>query len=413
MRPNPHGRMNNVGMQPDPRDVDRGVREIAAVLWADVEDLVQDMTSLVVSRHPQLEALGMRDYVAGSGAVNLPILLDGLARNRESDSFDLSVEVAEQTLHIVRSGAPLDLVSAGYRIVASWVVELWTDTVAVRTDLPESTKIAVIRRGTRFILSWTESLVAGIGDVYRTELARIAAERSREHIEFVQAVLDGTVGDAGLIEKRLGMALAGRHLCLSLRANGPDDRAADLKNALYRLTSSAGVATEVTVVADQRTVWCWVRNPEGREIDWSTPMAGVTLAVGRDAPGLSGFVGSHRFATAALRVADLRSEPPARVRYDDIEVVALCTGDPDTARVFMATVLGPLAKSGAAAARQRETLDAFVQSSMNFRATAARVGLHHNTVRYRLDAAEKVLGYAIESRKLDLELALRLHAWLA
>ncbi|MGB7235370.1 MAG: helix-turn-helix domain-containing protein [Rhodococcus sp. (in: high G+C Gram-positive bacteria)] len=398
-------------MQPDPRDVDRGVREIAADLWANVDDLVQDMTTLVMSRHPQIEALGMRDFVAGSGAVNLPILLDGLARNREPSSFDLSVEVADQTLHIVRSGAPLELVSAGYRIVASWVVELWTDTAALRTDLSESTKIAVIRRGTGFILSWTESLVEGIGGVYRTELARIAEERSREHIEFVQSVLDGTVGDAGLIEKRLGMALAGPHLCLILRSNSNDDRASDLKNALYRLTSSAGVATEVTVVADQRTVWCWVRYQEGRQFDWSTPMSGVTLAVGRAAAGLPGFVSSHRFATAALRVAGLRSEPPVRVRYDDVEMVALCTADPDTARAFMTTVLGPLAASGAA--RQRETLDAFLQSSMNFRGTASRLGLHHNTVRYRLDAAEKVLGYAIESRRLELELALRLHAWLA
>jgi DNA-binding PucR family transcriptional regulator len=70
--------------------------------------------------------------------------------------------------------------------------------------------------------------------------------------------------------------------------------------------------------------------------------------------------------------------------------------------------LGPLGADTDDARRLRETLEAFFEANSNFRATAARLGIHHNTVRYRLEQIERLLDRPIGQQRLHLELALHL-----
>jgi DNA-binding PucR family transcriptional regulator len=77
-------------------------------------------------------------------------------------------------------------------------------------------------------------------------------------------------------------------------------------------------------------------------------------------------------------------------------------------RAFVAEQLGPLGGDTDEACRLRATLEAFFDSNSNFRATAARLGIHHNTVRYRLEQIERLLDRPIGHQRLKLELALHL-----
>jgi DNA-binding PucR family transcriptional regulator len=141
----------------------------------------------------------------------------------------------------------------------------------------------------------------------------------------------------------------------------------------------------------------------------SLPATPLVAAAGRARRGLAGFRESHREALAGLRVAELAQRGPGTLtRYDQVAVAAVCSADPDSCRAFVRTELGPLAAGDDAARLARATLEAFFAANSNFRATAAKLGVHHNTVRYRLERAEQMLGRPPSERRLALELALHL-----
>ncbi|MEN0140335.1 MAG: helix-turn-helix domain-containing protein, partial [Rhodococcus sp. (in: high G+C Gram-positive bacteria)] len=56
----------------------------------------------------------------------------------------------------------------------------------------------------------------------------------------------------------------------------------------------------------------------------------------------------------------------------------------------------------------RKTLAAFYAADGNYRATAAVLGVHHNTVRYRVQQAGRLAGRELDKRDLSVELALQL-----
>jgi DNA-binding PucR family transcriptional regulator len=99
--------------------------------------------------------------------------------------------------------------------------------------------------------------------------------------------------------------------------------------------------------------------------------------------------------------------------FDDVELAALCSKDVVACQAFIADTLGPLASDSSEIRRLRATLETFFALNSNYRATAARLGVHHNTVRYRLERARALLGRAPEDDRLQLEIALHLASRLS
>jgi DNA-binding PucR family transcriptional regulator len=56
----------------------------------------------------------------------------------------------------------------------------------------------------------------------------------------------------------------------------------------------------------------------------------------------------------------------------------------------------------------RATLGVFFEEGMSWQRTARRLGVHQNTVMYRVRRAEEILGRPLADRRLELESALRL-----
>jgi DNA-binding PucR family transcriptional regulator len=86
----------------------------------------------------------------------------------------------------------------------------------------------------------------------------------------------------------------------------------------------------------------------------------------------------------------------------------MLTHSRDEARRFVAQQLGDLAAEDKSVARLRETLRVFLEENGSFQNAAARLGVHKNTVAYRIRRAEELLGYGIRERQLELQTALRL-----
>jgi DNA-binding PucR family transcriptional regulator len=180
-----------------------------------------------------------------------------------------------------------------------------------------------------------------------------------------------------------------------------------LDSTAFELAGALSKMKPLVVRVDVDTTWCWVPTHVARDIP--NPRAAVLVGQGGPGTGLSGFRRSHREACDALRVARLAGYPAGRItRFDHVEIAALCCNDPASCRAFIAERLGVLAAQTEEAQRLRATLEAYFDANCNFRATAVRMGLHHNTVRYRLDRAEALLGRPPSEERFKLELALHL-----
>jgi hypothetical protein len=79
------------------------------------------------------------------------------------------------------------------------------------------------------------------------------------------------------------------------------------------------------------------------------------------------------------------------VSYDDVALQALASADLEQARRFVTRHLGQLARDDNVHRELAATLYQFLTHEPNLRATAAAIGIHHNTVANRLRRASELL----------------------
>ena len=101
---------------------------------------------------------------------------------------------------------------------------------------------------------------------------------------------------------------------------------------------------------------------------------------------------------------------PAVVRADDHEIELLLGAAPDLAHDVATRRLAPLHDLEDDAARERltETLAAWLADPGRPQAMADRLGLHVQTVRYRLKALRALFGEALDDPDARFELAVAL-----
>ena len=137
----------------------------------------------------------------------------------------------------------------------------------------------------------------------------------------------------------------------------------------------------------------------------------VSAACGLSGAGVDGFRKSHEQAIQARRVARLTGrQPGGLVSYADVGLAAIATADPDQAREFVMRELGPLIEASDDARRLAATLRVYLDEGSSARRAAKRLGVHENTIKNRIRAAEEQLGHPVSERVAELLVALRLAA---
>ncbi len=324
-----------------------------------------------------------------------------------------SDEVVRDTHEFIRQGVSVATVQRGYRLgIAFWCAR-WATAVQQHCHGSEIA-VPVASAGTLFLLGWLERVLERLTTEAQYEAERLAREGALVQVEAVRRLLTGDAAtDLSAARSRLRYELDGHHLALVLHRTTPAEQGPSLEAVAREITNGLALRRPLVVRADIATAWCWV--PVDRSAKTSfPPLTGPVIAgYGRVAAGLQGFRSSHREAQEALRVALLsRRRAGTVISYEQVAVASLCSLDPDWARAFVTSQLGSLAVDDAAAERLRETLEVFFAAGSGYRTAAKHLGLHHNTVRYRLDAAERLLGRPLEADRLALEVALHLTAQL-
>lgn len=302
-------------------------------------------------------------------------------------NYRLSQELVWQWMHgriVAAEPGPADLAKA-IELATSWIFG-YVDGALVRAEqVYESEREAWLRGAAAARAAAVDDIVAERERDPQRASSRLRYDINRQHIgvlAWVDEVPPG--GDA--------QALLGGVVADVARAVGAD-------NHVVHPAGSLAVAG-----------WVSRREPFPAGLTLGAPeQAGVRLAFGNPDAGITGFRATHLQAAHARRVASLVGPHGERVtHYREVAVAALASADPEHAAEFVARVLGPLTADDEDTVRVAATLAVYLQENRSRTRTAGRLFVHPNTVSYRVNQAETILGRSIDTDTLELSLALAL-----
>jgi hypothetical protein len=341
---------------------------------------------------PDLTAV-VRSGARRSMGAELRALADGAVPAAACPEVD-----ADGARYCARLGVPLHYVLQQYRMGHAIQWEAWFELVEEAEPDPAARR-DLLERGSRFFFAYADRMCRFATEHYTDERERTLKSRAQRRVHLVREVLDGADVPPGA----LGYELDGvEHVALIAWGAGAADHVRELAR-----TSGCPV---LVVGASDDTWWAWLATP-GAALRTLRPPAGVRLAVGTPLRGIEGFRRTHRQAVAAQRAAVNRDEPV--LRFEDVALEALAASDAAAAAEFVAAELRGIDRDDARSAHLRETLAAWFASGQNAAATAARLGVHEQTVAQRLRAVEERTGRPVAARRAELETALRLRRYLA
>jgi hypothetical protein len=292
----------------------------------------------------------------------------------------------------------------GYWAAQSSLWEAWLDLVDA-TGLSMAERRLLLDRGSDFFFRYAGLLGDCVLETYQRELQRNAGGAEGRRLQAINGLLDGDLFAA----PGLDLDLDQYHLALLAWGEAGEAAARELASSLQRPL--------LIVAALDRSWWGWISGSrqfdlaDERTLECFQPGPGAALALGLQAFGEVGFRASHRQAQRARWAA--RRGAPTLIHFSDVAVESLAGENREEARAFVAHELRGIADDSAPSERIRETLAAYFAAEHNAASAAATLGIHQQTVANRLRAAEERLGHPVGTRRVELELALRLRATMA
>lgn len=390
-----------------------------------LEQIVDRLDSAIIARVPELADRDMRRDLAASTRAHARVMLSGIT----SDTFEyvLPEEAHAFARTIARRGFELRLLLRTYHVGMEAVLDYMTDTIDQR-PAPQEIERAVMLRLFERATKWVSLSVELLTDTYMHERERVLRAALNRRTETIRALLAGDELDLDQASARLGYRLGQRHLAFVLWTDESESGSGDgevvglLDRVATRVAAELGTGRLLTVASGSSGMWAWAglddlpsadvvrieQEPDALErITAGLVESPVRVAFGVPAGQVGGFRQSHREAVAARHVAERGPATTARVvGYREVEIAYLAGADDAAMRGLIGRELRTLSGSDPNAARLRETLHAYLKSHRSPEATAKLLGVHKNTVRYRIQRIEELLGHPIEQRSLPLAVAL-------
>ncbi|CAJ1506154.1 PucR family transcriptional regulator [[Mycobacterium] burgundiense] len=352
--------------------------------------------------------------VEASAYGNVAAMLSVFRAETVAEQVPIRPEVTAFASTVARRQLPLESLIQSYRVGQTLFSRLWMDVLAERLT-EQHVFIEALHQSFDELNIYLDRVVAQLVSDYERERDRWVLGAAARRTAVVERLLRGD---------RIPVEHAGRQLDHDLRAPQtalvawmPSHGEVDLQlgalaRTLTALAAAAGVPQMLMLPAGTCAMWAWIAgepDPDRlAECAEQLPKSEVLIAVGQTTAGADAFRVSHEQAQRARRVAARMPSPRRLTLHADVATVALLAGEEEESRRFVARTLGELAVRTTAAEQLRETLWVFLQEGGNTRRASERLFMHRNTVLYRLQRIEALLGHPLQRRRLDLEVALLL-----
>jgi DNA-binding PucR family transcriptional regulator len=400
------------GRSHDEDAVRAALTDAAAALRDGIGPLRDRITAAVAAAVPAVAAdADVRRAREHSTEANLADLLALLSDPELPVDSGVAPEALGYATTLVRRGiGSADLVHASL-VAQNELWRAWMEELAARlADGPELA--AALEQSSRRIFSRADFLVARLMSHVDRERERLLGGALARRGRLLRSLLDGDDADAAEASRALGYELERWVLAAVLWGeDAPEDGPDGLEAHAAAAARAAGAPRALTFTPGEGSLWAWIGTrgqPDLERVAGAlTAVLGDThgAALGIPGQGLDGFRQSHEEALHARRVAEL-GEAGGVLRYDEVELVSLLSDDPERLARYVRRTLGALTAGDPQTARIRTTLRAWLAEGGNARRAAERMNVHKNTVLYRLQRAQQILGRPLDQDRGELELAL-------
>jgi PucR family transcriptional regulator, purine catabolism regulatory protein len=342
-------------------------------------------------------------------------------------------------LRTTAEASPADPPTATYELNSAWTRIV--APVIGRNGLLGSVSVIVPRgSATPEDAQITARGAAACAVVLAREQAAATVRREVE-LDVLDEVLDGALrSEATLLQqaKRLGHDLLASHVAVvariesatggPVRATGSEERWEGLEASIARAgttrggrvlwrirNNSAEFVLPAVDAGQERSLAATLRD----ELVSLVPSGGetvITVGTGTIRDGINGIRRSHAEARQALFLGRRMHGPGHLTLFGDLGVYRLifaAEGLPELSELYAQSLGELLAYDRQNNADLVSTLNAFFAANGSPKEAAERLGVHRNTVLYRLDRIRDITGYDLDDAGLRMRLQLALHIHLA
>jgi DNA-binding PucR family transcriptional regulator len=405
--------------------VAKSVATIVGRLDDKLPEITRSTQEFLVAEIPEIAGAGelqelVRDSVTGNFETFFPAIRYGIP----IATIEPSTAALEHARRLAQRGVDADALVRTYRLGHLAFVKMVLDEIRA-AHLDAQLGLDVFEQITSTSFRYVDRISQLVLTAYQNERDHWLTNQNRLRALRVREVLDGGEIDIDKTAEAIGYPLRRIHLSVIVWCAESDssNELAVMERFTGELAKSFGARERpLFMAADRVTGWAWVPLAEDAAADAARRLrefAGARsdapwIAAGDALPGVEGFRRSHGQAIAARAVVlSSGSHPPAVTAASDpgLVVAAQFCADLDHARAWVGEVLGPLASATDSDERMRETLREFLRTGSSFKATADKLHLHVNSVKYRVQRAAERRGKPIADDRLDVEVALLLCHW--
>jgi DNA-binding PucR family transcriptional regulator len=394
--------------------------DVSGSLTPRTAEMSADIYGLIVREIPQLRGdQRVLTLLEASVGENVATLLHVIQHGIDLGNVHAPSAAEEYARRLAQRGVPASALLRAYRIGSARFQEWFLEELGRSTDNASVVSAAALRIAditAAYIDQVSEELLSAYEAEKEGWLRNLGVARGAR----VQALLRGERVDVVSSEAILGYRLRQYHIgvvCWSDKATSGGAVLGELEQATAEIARQAGLEGKpIFLPQDESSAWAWfpLGSKDAYPGEWAVGAAsGIRFALGSAGSGVAGFRRSHEQALGAHAVA-LAAGGSGRpvTSFAEVAPLALMSGSTGLTRAWVIETLGALADDDGQHAMLRDTLRVFLQENGSFVATAERLTLHKNTVRYRISKAEEGLGHPVSQDRLQVELALLATKWL-
>ncbi|RDH78754.1 PucR family transcriptional regulator [Mycolicibacterium moriokaense] len=341
-----------------------------------------------------------------------------LAGADPADATRLGVPTLAYAQDGAQHGVPLTTLMRSYRLAHAATSRHFNTIIGAHARTPDELNMAT-ELGSDWMFAYVDAALCLVEEVYTTERDRWLRSAAASQAETLGTILAGAPIDIEVASRRLRHEMQRVHVAaiawLDQHEEGRNTQTV-LEAAIRDIAAAVGNQRPLLHPLGILSVAAWISSHSDvpskvlDELRFRTARApGVRVAIGEPARGITGFRDSHLEALEAQRIAKLASRPAGSVtRYNSIALRAISTRDIEQSRVFVRRELGRLASDDETTRRLAATLRTYLEENCSRGRTAKRLHVHENTVAYRIRQAEELLDRSLETRGIELRVALSL-----
>lgn len=326
-----------------------------------------------------------------------------------------SLEPVENVAFFVQNNIPLSEVMRNVHAGEEFVTHSLIAEIERHTEA--SFHVSSIKAMMNDVVTAWSLFARHVSLTYEHEADRWLQSKDSLRLQIIDEIIDGHSLPRAGAEASLGYSPTQPHLGVSLTLPTmplESARAFDF-TAIARTIARLCQSPTRPLIARRGISRCdvWIGTPRvvspGSVLEQAGWPAELSVSIGRIHPGPAGFRLSHLEARAAARMSQFSVGTEQVTDYDDVELVSLLSLDLERAKGFVIHTLGSLAENDPRAEELRETLATYIDMGGVIAETALQLFVHRNTITYRLQQIEKVLGktYNLTSTRMAIELVRR------